>query len=242
LKLLISPKNQKEAKEATAGGAHIIDIKNPQEGALGANYPWVIQDILKTKPPHVQVSCTLGDAPNLPGTFALAATGAASLGVDYIKVGLYGVKTEIEAVFFLTQTVKAAKAVNPKIKIAATGYADAQKIGALNPMLVPTVAAKAGADIAMIDTYSKNGRTLLDHLTIQQLEMFVQAVHSHGLEAALAGSLRKQDLATLFDLSVDIAGFRGAVCTASDRNSGEITRELVADLVTAQKQLETQRK
>jgi len=159
-----------------------------------------IQDILKTKPSQVQVSCTLGDAPNLPGTFALAATGAASLGVDYIKVGLYGVKAIDAAVFFLSQTVKAAKAVNPKIKVAAAGYADAQEIGALNPMLVPEVAAKAGADIAMIDTYSKDGRTLLDHLTIQQLDLFVQAVHSFGLEAALAGSLRKQDLTTLIEI------------------------------------------
>jgi len=87
----------------------------------------------------------------------------------------------------------------------------------------------------------KRLRPLLDHLTIPQLDLFVKAVHSAGLEAALAGSLRKQDLATLYDLDVDIAGFRGAVCTRSDRNSGEITSPLVADLVTALKQLKTQR-
>ena len=37
--------NEKEALEAIAGGADIIDVKNPQEGALGANYPWVIKKI-----------------------------------------------------------------------------------------------------------------------------------------------------------------------------------------------------
>ncbi len=208
---------------------------------MGANYPWVINEIIQSTPENVQVSCTLGDAPNLPGTLALAATGAASLGVDFVKVGLYGTKTVEDAKFLLTQIVKAAKAINPEIKVAAAGYADAQKIGALNPLLIPEVTAKAGADIAMIDTYQKDGKTLLDHLTVAQLEAFVKAAHGFGLEAALAGSLRKQDLAPLLGLGVEIAGFRGAACTGSDRNGGKMTRTLVADLVAELKQLEAKR-
>lgn len=231
LKLLISPKNQIEAIEAIAGGAQIIDIKNPAEGALGANYPWVIQEIVEATPKTVQVSCTLGDAPNIPGSLSLASYGAASLGVDYVKVGLYGGKTVEDAVFLLTQIVKAAKSVNPEIKVVAAGYADAEKIGVLNPLFVPEVARKAGADIAMIDTYTKDGKTLLDHLTIPQLEAFIKAAHGFGLEAALAGSIRKKDLCTLLRLRVDIAGFRGAACTGSDRNGGKMTRELVGSLV-----------
>ncbi len=238
MKLLISPKNESEATEAIAGGAHIIDVKNPAEGALGANYPWTIKKIRHLTPKDVEVSCTLGDAPNLPGSFALAAYGAASLGVDYVKVGVYGPKTVEEAVYFVAQIVKAAKSAAPRVKVAAAGYADANKIGALNPLLIPQITSKAGADVAMIDTATKNGKTLFDHFTHTQLKTFIDAAHGYGLRAALAGSLRKQDLATVYYLGADLAGFRGAVCTNSDRNGGKVTRELVAEIVDSLKQLE----
>jgi len=242
LKLLISPKNEAEALEAIAGGADIIDVKNPLEGALGANYPWVIKKIKQLTPSGVGVSCTLGDAPNLPGSFSLAALGAASLGVDYVKVGLYGVKKFDEAVFLSQQINKAAKDVNPKIKVAVAGYADAKKIGAIVPSIIPAVAHEAHADIAMLDTAVKDGKTLFDHQTIEQLKEFVASAHGFSLQVALAGSLRKQDLPVVHDLGVEIVGFRGAACTGSDRNGGQITRQLVAELAQSIRQLENDAK
>ncbi len=242
MKLLISPKNETEAAEAIAGGATIIDIKNPLEGALGANFPWVIKKIKENTPSGVEVSCTLGDAINLPGTFSLAANGAASLGVDYVKVGIYGFKTSEEAVFLLQQVTKAAKSFNSNIRVVAAGYADAQKIGALVPSLIPEIAYKAGADVAMLDTAIKNGQTLFDHQSPEQLRHFVDSAHRFGLQAALAGSLRKQDLSSLYLLGADIVGFRGAVCTDSDRNDGQMTRQLVADLVQSLTQIDAHTK
>ena len=165
--------NEKEASEAIAGGADIIDVKNPQEGALGANFPWVIKRIREIAPRKIQVSCALGDVPNLPGSISLAALGAASLGVDYIKVGLYGFKTPQEAVFLLQNVNKAAKECNPKIKVVAAGYADAERISALDPMLIPEIASKAQVDLAMIDTAVKDGKNLFNFLAVKQLEKFV---------------------------------------------------------------------
>jgi len=240
LKLLISPLNEKEASEAIAGGADIIDVKNPQEGALGANFPWVIKRIREIAPRKIQVSCTLGDVPNLPGSISLAALGAASLGVDYIKVGLYGFKTPREAVFLLQNVNKAAKECNPKIKVVATGYADAERISTLDPMLIPEIASKAQVDLAMIDTAVKDGKNLFNFLAVKQLEKFVDEAHKLGLEAALAGSLRKQDLPMVYGLGADVAGLRGAACTNSDRVSGQITRKLVQELVETVKQAENQ--
>jgi len=240
LKLLISPMNEKEASEAIAGGADIIDVKNPQEGALGANFPWVIKRIREIAPRKIQVSCTLGDVPNLPGSISLAALGAASLGVDYIKVGLYGFKTPREAVFLLQNVNKAAKECNPKIKVVATGYADAERISTLDPMLIPEIASKAQVDLAMIDTAVKDGKNLFNFLAVKQLEKFVDEAHKLGLEAALAGSLRKQDLPMVYGLGADVAGLRGAACTNSDRVSGQITRKLVQELVETVKQAENQ--
>jgi hypothetical protein len=242
LKILISPKNEKEASEAIAGGADIIDVKNPKEGALGANFPWIIKRIREIAPRKIQVSCALGDVPNLPGSISLAALGAASLGVDYIKVGLYGFKTPKEAVFLLQNVNKAAKECNPKIKVAATGYADAERIGTIDPMLIPEIASLAQVDLAMIDTAIKDGKNLFNFLSAKQLEEFVDKTHKLGLEAALAGSLRKQDLPMVYGLGADVAGLRGAACTKGDRVSGQITRKLVQELVETVKQAEKQAK
>ena len=242
MKLLISPKNTKEAVEAIAGGSDIIDVKNPAEGALGANYPWVIKQIKKVTPKNVEVSCTLGEVPNLPGSISLAALGAATLGVDYVKVGLYGLKTSKEATFLLQSVNKAAKECNPKIKVVATGYADAQKIGSVDPLLIPEIACDAQVDVAMLDTAVKDGKNLFDYLTLEQLKKFVNATHDLGLEAALAGSLRKQDLPVVYGLGADVVGLRGAACTNSDRNKGQMTRNLVSELVETLRQTEKQAK
>lgn len=240
LKLLISPMNVQEASEAIEGGADIIDVKNPMEGALGANFPWVIRQIKAITPLNIQVSCAIGDGPNLPGFVSLAAHGAATLGVDYVKVGLSGCKTTQEAVYLLQNVTQAAKQANPKIKVAAAGYADAQRVDALDPMLIPDIAFKAQADVAMLDTWVKDGKSILMSITTEQLRKFSSRSHHLGLEVAMAGSLRKEDLPVIYDCGADIAGLRGAACTRSDRVKGEMKRSLVAELAETVKQAEKQ--
>jgi uncharacterized protein (UPF0264 family) len=228
--------NEKEALEAIAGGADILDVKNPLEGALGASFPWVIRRIRELTPRRLEVSCTLGEVGFFAGSVSLAAFGAASLGVDYIKVGIYGIKTAEDAVYLLQNVVRAAKECNPKIKVAVAGYADAEKIGSINPLLIPEIAQKAQADVAMLDTSVKDGKTLFDNLTVEQIKNFVDSAHDYGLKAALAGSLRKQDLPMVYTLGADIAGLRGAACTDNNRVTGQITRKRVAELVEVVRQ------
>jgi uncharacterized protein (UPF0264 family) len=240
LKLLISPVDEKEAEEVIAGGANIIDVKNPKEGALGANFPWIIKRIRQITPKNIEVSCTLGDVPNLPGATSLAALGAATTGVDYIKAGLYGLKTKEEAVYLMQSVTKAVRDYNSSIKVVATGYADARRVGSVNPMLIPDIAHEAEADIAMIDTAIKDGKNLFAFLTINQLRNFVNAAHDRGLEAALAGSLRKEDLSAVYALGADVVGLRGAACTHGDRVDGRITRETVRELVEVVRRIEKQ--
>jgi uncharacterized protein (UPF0264 family) len=242
LKLLISPMNEKEACEAIAGGADIIDVKNPQEGVLGANFPWVIKKIREITPKNLEVSCTLGEVPNLPGSMSLAALGAASLGVDYIKVGLYGFKTDQDAICLLDNVNRAAKERNPNIKVVAAGYADAQRIGTVNPLHIPEIASKAHVEVAMLDTAVKDGKNLFAFLTPKQLAKFVNSAHNLGLEAALAGSLRKEDLPVVYTLGADVAGLRGAAFTNSDRVTGQLKKELVRELVEIVKKAEAQAK
>src|SRR3990170_7567664 len=98
---MISVRDETEAAAAVAGGADIIDIKNPNEGSLGAQPPHVITAIVKAVPPAIPVSASIGDVPNLPGTVALAGLGAALCGVRFVKVGLLGARNPEEAVGLL---------------------------------------------------------------------------------------------------------------------------------------------
>lgn len=228
--LLISPINNKEAEESIAGGADIVDVKNPKEGSLGANFPWVIKDIREITPDNMLVSATLGDVPYKPGTVSLAALGALTSGADYIKVGLYGPKNYEEAVEVMINVTKAVKDVNPDAVVVASGYADAERVGAVSQWDIPKVARDSGADIAMLDTAVKDGKTLFDFMTPEDLEKFVKEANEYGLKTALAGSVKKEQLKTLNDLGCDIVGIRGAACTGGDRNKGTIHRDAVKSL------------
>lgn len=230
LLLLISPINTEEAHEAIEGGADIIDVKNPKEGSLGANFPWVIKSIREMTPEDMLVSATLGDVQYKPGTVSLAALGAAVSGADYIKVGLYGTKNYHEALEVMKNVVKTVNEYSADIIVVASGYADAHRIGALDPMEIPKVAAAAGADLAMLDTAVKDGKTLFDFMSEEKIARFNNEIHNYGLKSALAGSVKKEQLQTLYNLGTDVVGIRGAACVGGDRNSGKIHRSAVMEL------------
>jgi uncharacterized protein (UPF0264 family) len=98
MKLLLSIVSPEEAKSVLKYQPDLLDIKNPKEGSLGAQFPWIIQDIVNvTNNTGIRCSVTLGDLPFKPGTASLAALGAAVCGADYIKAGMYGVSTYEEA-------------------------------------------------------------------------------------------------------------------------------------------------
>jgi len=230
LLLLISPINSEEAREAIDGGADIIDVKNPKEGSLGANFPWVIKNIREITPNGMYVSATLGDVPYKPGTVSLAAAGAVVSGADYIKVGLYGTKNYDEALEVMENVVKSVKEFDENAIVVASGYADAHRVGAIDPMEIPRVAAESGADLAMVDTAIKDGKTLFDFMDEDKLIEFNKNIHGYGLKSALAGSIKKDQLRLLYDIGCDVVGIRGAACTGGDRNKGTINHTAVMEL------------
>ncbi|MCL2134760.1 MAG: hypothetical protein FWH37_04295 [Candidatus Bathyarchaeota archaeon] len=230
MKLLVSPQNQKDAIEAIAGGANIIDVKNPKEGPLGANFPWVIQEIKQFIPKDVELSCTLGEAPNLLGSITLAAYGAASLGVNYVKVGLGGIQTVQKGMDLLEGIVHAVKMCDSNIKVVVVGYGDYFRANSVEPEFVVSVAFATKADVVMLDTAVKDGQNLFDFQSCQQLKRFIDAAHTCNLEVALAGSLQAKDLLVVKKLGADFVGLRGAACQNSNRDTGCITRERVKEL------------
>lgn len=222
LRILISVTNKKEALEAIKGGAHIIDVKNPREGSLGANFPRIIRQVKEVVPDNVEVSATIGDLPNLPGTASLAALGAAVSGADYVKAGLFGVKKVEEAVSLMKEVCRAVKDHNATLKVIAAGYADFQEVDCLNPLELPYIAHKTEAYGVLLDMKVKCQKKLFDFLSDDTLRNFVEESHKYGLIVALAGGLNKEDIPRLLNLRADVVGIRRAVCGHKDRVGGEV--------------------
>ena len=219
MKLLVSVVDADEARVAAASGADIVDVKNPVEGSLGAPAPAVIAAVCAAVGQPVSVA--IGDMPNLPGTAALAAAGAASSGATFVKVGLWGVSTEDDAVALLS----AVRAAVPDAVVVAAAYADARRVphAPLAPELLPRVARAAGVEVCLVDTAIKDGRGLLEWLSPEPI---VAAAHDAGLEIALAGGLQAEDLPVVRDAGADIAGVRSAACVGG--RSGALDGALVA--------------
>ena len=230
MKVLISIRSLEELVPAIEGGADIIDLKNPNEGSLGASFPWLIKKI-RNYSDNITLSVAIGDMPNLPGTAALASAGAAICGVNIIKVGLYGPRTFNEGVKLLKSVVKATKDVNQDILVVGAGYADFKSFNGIDSIDIPTICNLAGADIAMLDTYSKNGQKLFNFIDSEKLSKFVNKTHENDLLAALAGSLELQDIKKVNELGADIIGFRGAACSGSDRKNGVVEINRVKKIV-----------
>jgi uncharacterized protein (UPF0264 family) len=236
VKLLVSPKDEDEALEAAGGGADIIDVKNPAEGSLGASFPWIIRRVREVVPRKTEISATLGDLPNLPGTASLAALGAAVCGANYVKVGLLGPSSVEEAAYLMSCVTRTIKELDPPVKVVAAGYADWRRADTIEPLLIPEIAKRSGSQVAMLDTKIKDGKRLFDFLSQKDLGLFVETSHEMGLLTALAGSLQRDDIPILLRLNVDVIGVRTAACKGLDRVSGRISRTKVRELVNMIKQ------
>jgi uncharacterized protein (UPF0264 family) len=226
MKLLVSVVSAQEARRALAGGADIIDVKDPREGPLGAPSPRVLSEVVRAVGGAVPVSVALGDLPDVPHAAALAARGAALSGAGYVKVGLREVR-EVERAVELMSAV--ADAVGSATAVIAAAYADALAVDppGLTPRWLPELVDRAGLSGALVDTFVKGGRGLYAWMSESELAELMAATHEVGGSFALAGQLT---LGQLRRVEADVVGVRSAVCLGGERTA-ELDVELVAAAV-----------
>jgi len=227
MKLLVSPMNLEEAYAASLGGADIIDVKNPKEGSLGANFPWMIRQVVDAVGHLQPVSATIGDFNYKPGTASLAALGAAVAGAHYVKVGLYDIQKKEEAHDLLENVVRAVKDLDSNKIVVASGYSDYKRINSISPMLLPEIGSDVGVDVVMMDTGIKDGKSTFEFMDEAKLSEFTALTRQYNLKSAIAGTIKFEDIEAIKRINPDIVGIRGAVC-GGDRTSA-IKQHLVED-------------
>jgi uncharacterized protein (UPF0264 family) len=199
-----------EAEAALAGGAGLIDIKEPSSGSLGRATDNTIARILAWGAGKVPVSAALGELPDRPCPFPAA-------GLAFAKWGLAGCGPARDWQRDLQSARAALEAIDPACSAVAVAYADWRRAGAPNPQAVCAFVCRKSWPVLLIDTWSKDGSSLLDWLNMTELSQLASGCRRSGVRLALAGSLRSEQIPTLLCLRPAWIAVRGAACRGGQR-------------------------
>jgi uncharacterized protein (UPF0264 family) len=202
---LASVRDAAEAELAIGAGADIVDLKDPDAGALGALQPTTIEACVRAIGGRVPVSATVGDLPLEARSIRAAVLATASHGVDYVKLGLFpGCDAE--------GALQGLAPLASGIRLILVLFADA-----LPEFDAVALAGRIGAAGVMLDTVGKNGVALPHLVAPERLRALVASARARGLAIGFAGSLRAGDVPALLALGPDLLGFRGALCRGGRR-------------------------
>jgi uncharacterized protein (UPF0264 family) len=87
--MLASVTSVEEAQVVLKAGVDIIDLKNPEQGALGALETHVVGTVVKSISGKTLTSATVGDIESSDPSLSKLIVNMANTGVDYVKVGLF---------------------------------------------------------------------------------------------------------------------------------------------------------
>lgn len=205
--MLASVKSKAEAETVWAGGADIIDLKDPAKGALGPLDAWVAADIVRSVGNSRPISAAAGATDGAPGEVLAAVAAAAAAGADYIKIGIGPEGAAADC-------VRALGAHAHRNKLVGVVFADCAPDFNILSLLVEN-----GFSGAMLDTAKKGAGRLIDHMDISALDGFVNSCRERGLMSGLAGSLEAPDVPRLLPLKPDYLGFRGSLCQGRTREA-----------------------
>jgi len=207
--LLISVRSAAEAAMALAGGADVIDVKEPSRGSLGAADGSVVASVVAGVGGRVPVSAALGELDSFSTAGKPEFSSPLPPGVALAKLGLAGCRARSD----WPERWQAVMAeLSAAARPVAVVYADWRSAAAPPPEEVLAAAVEFRCPALLIDTWDKSGGSLLDHWPPDRLAPFIDCVRERGLAIVLAGSLSGASLATAVQLGPDLIAVRGAAC------------------------------
>ena len=217
--LLVSVRNATEAAAAEAGGADLIDIKEPRRGALGAASPTVVRSIVQQVGGRLPLSVALGELPDVADPAQLLDSSS----IRFAKVGLACAPRK-----WRQDWRDLLSGFPAHVRAVAVAYADYGEAGAPPFLEVLEVGAQLGCTALLIDTFRKNRGGLLEHLKQAALRQVIELAREQGMITVVAGSLDVASIRTVLPLEPDFIAVRGAVCQG--RRDGELDLQKVRHL------------
>jgi uncharacterized protein (UPF0264 family) len=207
-RLLVSVRSVEEVGAALAGGAALIDVKEPQRGSLGRADDETITAVVRAVHGQAPVSAALGEW-NEPLCRSLPS---AIDGIAFVKWGLAGCGGVSSWQPLLRVMRRHLAEHHPGVRLVVAAYADWQRAGAPPPGDVCAFACDAGLGGFLVDTWGKDGSTLTDWVPVQDLHAWRQSCGKAGVQMALAGNLGPGEIEPLLDVAPDWFAMRGAAC------------------------------
>lgn len=217
--LLVSVRNREEARLALSAGLKILDVKEPNQGSLGRAKSQFIKEIGQEieADPEIFFSVAMGELRDFSPEDKLPELPQR---VDFLKVGMAGCQSDPDWRGHYRQLQQQMTEQTSKShQWVAVIYADQQTADAPTAAEVLDFTFKNDLSGILVDTYNKNGLSLLDHLSLDEIGDIVQKCHSANRFIALAGSLKREEIPELIPLSPDIIAVRGAACSENNRKA-----------------------
>lgn len=208
--LLVSVRSAAEAEAALRGGAALIDVKEPALGSLGRASATTLAEVVHAVASRCPVSAALGELrepfdPPLSPSLAYVKWGLADCRADWQRLLGRAMRCLVECL--------------PNCRIVAVAYADWRQAHAPPPEEVCSFAIENSMGAFLLDTWQKDGSTLLDGLSIEEIERLHERCRSGEVPIALAGSLGVAEITTLLPLRPEWFAVRGAVCQGRQRRA-----------------------
>jgi uncharacterized protein (UPF0264 family) len=210
--LLVSVRSAAEVVAALDGGADIIDVKEPAKGALAPAEAEVVAAVLDAVDGRVPVSAALGEwSPNA----ITEAHWHLELPLQYVKWGLAGYAHTPGWGEDLLDTRRELPIGTEMVMVA---YADWERAKSVPPAEVAKFAKRFRFKAFLLDTWGKDGKTLLDFMTAKEVAELVDGLKRVYTTVAVGGSLRPEQLKQLKGVVPDYFAVRTSACAASKRD------------------------
>ena len=227
MRLLVSVRDSGEAMAALAGGADIIDAKEPTLGPLAPVSPSALQSICAVVPLAMPLSVALGDAePAELGALVAAVASLKRRQALYFKAALVSTSAR-EAAAAIAGAVRWLEARPDRPALIVARYVDAAADAEDLADWVDACAASSARGL-LLDTSRKRGVGLLASVGVPALSALRRRAARRGIWLALAGGITIDDLERLGEIRPHVVGVRGAACDGP--RTGTLSRARVERL------------
>lgn len=217
--LLVSVRDDAEAAAAVAGGAAIIDVKEPRRGPLGAADPQAAAAVARMVGGRVPWTMACGELADAERAAASAPDGSLVAAVEAALEGRVpppsAVKVGLAAAANTPWRRRLADLFAPLpagVERVAVAYADWGRAGAPPPADVIAAAREAGCGTLLVDTFDKGAAGLFGCCGTDAPAAWVRAARDAGLRVALAGRIAMGEIRAAWALGPDVVAVRSAVC------------------------------
>jgi (5-formylfuran-3-yl)methyl phosphate synthase len=218
LNLLVSVQDLTEAKMVVAEKVDWIDLKDPLSGSLGRPSRETLATVGAFLHNQNQRSVALGELSDLPLDYVEEAVRW----FPFVKVGLSGQLTSTDSWRTrLAESVRMCESLGSSL--VPVMYADHLRCQAPPIQDIFDFARESRCKYLLIDTFFKDGKSLLNWIGPFELFKWNQQAQDSGIGLVLAGSIRQSDLPSIVQCNPAAIAVRSAVCTGP--RTGSISRE-----------------